>query len=508
MPGTRYESVGHRAPAELRANLDRMRIDEYAKLDAVAIAAAVRAGELSALEVTEAAIGAIDALEPRLNALVLQDFAQAREVARGVSREAPLAGVPFLVKDVNLQVAGWPTTYSSRFFAGAAPLPDSELVVRWRRAGTVFLGKTNTPEFAGNFATEPVYRGTTLNPWNPAVTVGGSSGGAAAAVASGMVPVAHGTDVGGSIRVPAACCGLFGLKPSRGLNPLGPHHAELGAGLNCDHVLSRTVRDSAAFLDATAGPDPGAPYRVVPAVPSYLAALQGPRETLRVACISHSLDGRPVAPEIEARLWDAARLIEALGHKVEPTRFPAEVADLAAGEAWIPLWLMDIAMLIRDRTRELGREPESDEIETMSRYAVERIGRMSAHEYFDVRRLAHRLCLAMLQAFGAFDLILTPATGTLPPPVGVLGANAPDFDLARWGAAGYAFAPFSELFNVTGQPAASLPLFQSASGLPIGIQLVGRQDEDHRLLRVAADLESATAWTNRHPPLWAGAPIA
>lgn len=482
-----------------------MRIDEYAALDAVAIAAAVRAGELSAQEVTEAAIGAIGALEPRLNAIVLQDFGRARDCARRVPRDAALAGVPFLVKDVNLQVAGWPTTHSSRYFADAAPLPDSELVLRWRRAGTVFLGKTNTPEFADNFATEPVFRGTTLNPWDPAVTVGGSSGGAAAAVASGMVPVAHGTDVGGSIRVPAACCGLFGLKPSRGLNPLGPHHAELGAGLNCDHVLTRSVRDSAAFLDATAGPDPGAPYRVLRSVPSYLAALGERRERLRIACIAHTVDGLSVTPEIEARLADAVRLLEGLGHEVEPARFPAELAALAAGEAWMPLWLMDIAMLIRDRARELGREPGPADIETMPRWAVERIGRMSAHEYLDVRRLAHRICLAMLRAFGDFDLVMTPATGSLPPPVGALDANAPDFDFARWGAAGYRFAPFSELFNVTGQPAASLPLFQSAAGLPIGIQLVGRQDEDHRLLCVAADLEAATAWTSRHPPLWAGA---
>jgi amidase len=481
-----------------------MRIDEYAALDAVAIAAAVRSGELSASEVTEAAIGAIGALEPRLNALVLRDFGRARETAQAVSRTAPLAGVPFLVKDVNLQVDGWPTTHSSRFFADAAPLPDSELVLRWRRAGTVFLGKTNTPEFADNFATEPVFRGTTLNPWDPRVTVGGSSGGAAAAVASGMVPVAHGTDVGGSIRVPAACCGLFGLKPSRGLNPLGPHHAELGAGLNCDHVLTRSVRDSAAFLDATAGPDPGAPYRVLRAVPSYLAALAGPPEKLRIACIAHTVDGLAVAPEIAARLQDAVRLVAGLGHEVVPAQFPPEVAAMAAGEAWMPLWLMDIAMLIRDRARETGRDPGPDDIETMPRWALQRIARMSAHEYLDVRRLAHRICLAMLRAFGGFDLIMTPATGTLPPAVGALDANAPDFDFARWGAAGYAFAPFSELFNVTGQPAASLPLFQSAAGLPIGIQLVGRQDEDHRLLRVAADLEAATHWTQRHPPLWAG----
>ena len=482
-----------------------VRIEDYVALDAVAIAAAVRAGELSATEVLEAAIGAIDRLEPQLNVLVLRDFDRARMTARAVSRDAPLAGVPFLVKDVNQQVDGWPTTHSSQFFADAPALADSELVARWRRAGVVFLGKTNTPEFADNFATEPVYRGTTFNPWNRGLTVGGSSGGAAAAVASGMVPVAHGTDVGGSIRVPAACSGLFGLKPSRGLNPLGPHHAELGGGLNCDHVLSRTVRDSAAFLDATAGPDPGAAYRVMKAVPSYLDALKGAPETLRIACISHTLEGLPASPEIQGRLSDAVRLLEALGHEVVPARFPAQVSELAAGEGWMPLWLMDIAMLIRDRTRELGHGPASDEIETMPRYALERIGRMSAHDYLDVRRLSHRICLAMHRAFDAFDLIMTPATATLPPPVGSLDANAPDFDLARWGAAGYAFAPFSEIFNVTGQPAASLPLFQSASGLPIGIQLVGRQDEDHRLLRISADLETATRWTKRHPPLWAAA---
>ncbi len=481
-----------------------MRLDEYAALDAISIARAIQAGELSAVEVTDAAITAIETLDPALNALVLRDFDQARLTARTLSASAPLAGVPFLVKDVNLQVTGWPTTHSSRFFETAQPLPDSELVSRWRRAGVVLLGKTNTPEFADNFATEPVFRGTTFNPWNPAVTVGGSSGGAAAAVASGMVPAAHGTDVGGSIRVPAACCGLFGLKPSRGLNPLGPYHAELGAGLNCDHVLTRTVQDSAAFLDATAGPDPTALYPVQRSVPSYLAALSEPSEKLRIACIAQTIDGLPAAAEIQARLDDTVRLLKDLGHEVIRASFPPELAALAAGESWMPLWLMDIAMLIRDRARELGREPGDFEIETMPRYAYERINRMSAHDYLDVRRLAHRICGVMLHHFKPFDLILTPATGSLPPAVGALDANAPDFDLTKWGAAGYAFAPFSELFNVTGQPAASVPLFQSLCGLPLGMQIIGRQGEDHRVLRVAYDLQKATEWTARHPALWIG----
>jgi amidase len=481
-----------------------MRVDEYAAMDAVAIAAAVRSGQVSALEITDAAIAAIESLNPRLNALVLQDFDRARDSARKVLLSAPLAGVPFLVKDVDVQVTEWPTTYSSRFFAAAKPLPDSEIVTRWRRAGTMLLGKTNTPEFADDFITEPAFRGPTLNPWDANVIVGGSSGGAAAAVASGMVPAAHGSDVGGSIRVPAACCGLFGLKPSRGLNPLGPYHGEMGGGLNCEHVLTRSVRDSAAFLDATAGPEQGAPYRVARSVPSYLTALKEPGTSLRIACISNRLDGSAVEPQIEAGLEAAAALLEDLGHEVIPSRFPAEVAMDAAGEGWAALWLIDIAALIAQRARDLGCEPGLTDIEQLPRYIVARIARMSALEYLEVRSLAHRVSLAMAREFDAYDVIMTPATATLPPPRGLIDGNAPDFNYERWAAAAYGFAPFSEIFNVTGQPAASLPMFESDAGLPIGIQLVGRQDQDHVLLRLAADLENATRWMSRHPPVWAG----
>ncbi len=481
-----------------------MRIEEYAAMDAVAIAAAVQSGQVSALEVTDAAIAAIEMLNPRLNALVLTDFERARDDARRVRRNLPLAGVPLLIKDADIQVERWPTTFSSRFFADAKPLPDSEIVSRWRRAGIVFLGKTNTPEFADDFVTEPVLRGATLNPWDARVTVGGSSGGAAAAVASGMVPVAHGSDVGGSIRVPAACCGLFGLKPSRGLNPLGPYHGEMGGGLNCEHVLTRSVRDSAAFLDATAGAEPGAPYRVSRPVHSYLEALERPSAPLRIACLERRIDGSAVAPEVGAKLARAAALLAEQGHEVVAARFPAAVATAAAGEGWSALWLIDIAMTIRDRARELGREPGAADIEQLPRYVLGRIGRMSALEYLEVRRAAHRVSLAMAQEFDGFDLIMTPATATLPPVRGLIDSNSPDFDFERWAAVSYGFAPFSEVFNVTGQPAASLPMFESDSGMPIGIQLVGRQDQDHVLLRLAADLEWSTGWASRHPPLWAG----
>ena len=481
-----------------------MKLREYAALDAVAVAASVRSGDLSAIEVTDAAIAAIEALDPQLNALVLKDFERAHNTAMKLRIDLPLAGVPFLIKDIGVYVDGWPTTMSSRFYADAKPRPDSEIVKRWRSAGTVFLGKTNTPEFADDFTTEPAFRGVTRNPWNPALTVGGSSGGAAAAVASGMVPVASGSDVGGSIRVPAACCGLVGLKPSRGLNPLGPYFAEGGGGLNCEHVLSRSTRDCAAFLDATSGPEIGAPYRVQRPVASYLEALTKPAGKLRVACITDPIGGTPVDSEIQKKLAETAALLADMGHEIQHRRFPAAVDEAAAGEGWTALWVMDAAVAIRDRSIELGRPPRQDEVERLSRFIMERIDRLSALDYILVKRLAHRVNLAMSEEFADVDLLLTPSTATLPPPVGSINSNAPDFSVDRWSALSYAFAPFSEVFNVTGQPAVSIPVFRAASGIPIGMQLIGKQDHDHVVLRVAADLEAATQWTACHPPYWAG----
>ncbi len=482
-----------------------MKLSEYAGHDGVGLAALVRSGDVPAIEITEAAIAAIEALDPSLNALVLADFESAREQARAVRRDAPLAGVPFLVKDVGVHVEGWPTTHSSRFFAGAAPRADSEIVARWRRAGVVLLGKTNTPEFADEFVTEPTLRGVTRNPWNADRTVGGSSGGAAAAVAAGMVPVAAGSDVGGSIRVPAACCGLFGLKPSRGLNPIGPYHAEGGAGLNCEHVLSRTVRDSAAFLDATAGPEPGAPYRVHRSVPSYLEALAQPVGRLRIACVIESPGHAALDGAIEHAVLETARALEDAGHVVVRMRLPEAVHAATSGEGWSLLWIMDTAMAVADRRRELGRAPTQDEVERLTLHLVDRAERASALDYLAVKRLAHGVNLAMARHFEHYDLILTPSTATLPPPVGSIPADGAGFDYARWVARSYAFAPYSELFNVTGQPAASLPVAMSADALPIGVQLVGRQDRDHVLLAVAAGLERRIGWTRRRPPHWAGA---
>jgi amidase len=481
-----------------------MQIEEYSSRDAVGLADLVRRREVTPLEVVEAAIGAVEAIDPQLHALVLKDYERARGHARAVQSDLPLSGVPFLIKDMVIYADGWPTTHCSRFFANATPRPDSEIVRRWRAAGAVFLGKTNSPEFAEDFATEPAFRGPTFNPWNSCFTVGGSSGGAAAAVASGMVPVAHGSDLGGSIRVPAACCGVFGLKPSRGLNPAGPYATEASGGLNCEHVISRSVRDSAAFLDATAGPEPGAPYSVQRAVPSYLKALDQPLPPLRIASLDRRMDGTRIDPEIAARVADAAAMLEALGHTVVAGSFPEALAPALAGDSWSALWLLDIAQMIEEHAAELARRPAPGEIEQFSSYILARVKRMSALEYMTARKAAHTAALAMAREFAPFDFMLLPTTSTLPIPLGSTATNGPGFDYGRWVEIAYGFAPFTEIFNVTGQPAASLPLFQAANGMPIGMQLVGRQNEDHRLLRLAADLELMSGWRSRHPPLWAG----
>ena len=337
---------------------------EYRYLDALTLAGLIAKREVSAAEVLEAAVSSAEALNPGVNAVILTRYEAARVEAARIDVEdlkgRPLAGVPFLLKDVNLFAADMPTRFASRFFADAKSKGESTMVRRWREAGLVTLGKSNTPEFAGDFVTEPRLYGPTLNPWNRAVTVGGSSGGAAVAVASGMVPLAHGTDLGGSIRIPAACCGVFGFKPSVGLNPLGPHWEEIASGLDSDHVLSRTVRDSAASLDATAGPDTGTRLGRLPPRGGFLAGLSAPSQRLRIGVATTDATGRPAGPaQIEA-VERTALLLEGLGHNIEPYAIPSA----AQPEAWFDsLWTVDVVRLVDERVHELARPPREDELE-------------------------------------------------------------------------------------------------------------------------------------------------
>lgn len=463
-----------------------MRIDEYKRLDAVEIASLVRSRQIDPIEVTEAALTVVQETNPVLNAVVLLDPERARKEAARVDRTAPLAGVPFLVKDNNQFVANWPTTYSSRFYEGVAPQPDSEFIARLRRAGAVLIGKTNTPEFAADWTTEPTFRGPTRNPWNTQHSAGGSSGGAAAAVASGMVPAAHGNDNGGSIRVPAAVCGLFGLKPTRGLVPIGPWFGELAAGLNSEHVLTRTVRDSAAFLDVLAGPEPGGRYQVRKVVDSYVDELAKALPPLRIGLADRAPGGAKIDPEIEAAVRNVAQLLEGAGHNVGAIRLEDDAELMAEAEK---VWFTEIAMLVRARERELGRKPGLGEIEAMTAYAVRLAADLDAVDYLDALQRVHHGACRFLSSTDRFDLLVTPTTGRFPPLIGELDSRTDAFDYAVWSRKSADFAPFTALFNVTGQPAASVPAGVSSQGLPIGVQLIGRPGRDDIVLRVASLIE-------------------
>ncbi len=452
--------------------------DEYSARDGIALGQLISKGEVSAQEVRRAAIEAIERLNPKLNAVIATCFETAR-AAPEVSGTSPLSGVTFLLKDVNLYDKEMPTRFASRFFSGARPKGDSAMVASWRRAGLSILGKTNTPEFAGEFVTEPATYGPALNPWNAAHTVGGSSGGAGAAVASGMVPIAHGTDLGGSIRIPAACCGVFGFKPSVGLNPLGPFVEEIAGGLDSDHVLTRTVRDSAASLDITSVGAGG-----------FLEALDAPLRRLRIGVAALSPEGIVAGPNQRAALDRTAARLSELGHELSEYRYPAEAG---AGPWFDPLWMMDVHHLVAQHAAEIGRQPAPGELEPLSRHAFDTIASLSAADYFASRMAKQSAAVALDRSMERLDIVLTPTLAADPVPLGELAyTKFPTVD--AWGTAGYSFAPFSAPANIAGQPSASLPAGLTVNNLPIGVQITGRRGQDALVLRLARLIEEAMPW--------------
>jgi amidase len=479
-----------------------MNANEYSRLDGVALAAAIKRGDVSAMEVTETAIGVIEKLNPELNAVVMTVFDNAREKAKGDLADTDLSGVPFLLKDVNQFSHDMPTTFSCAFFADADAKPDSELVARWRKAGLNILGKTNTPEFAEDFVCEPTLRGVTLNPWNPEVTTGGSSGGAGAAVASGMVPLAHATDLGGSIRIPAACCGVFGLKPTTGLNPMGPYYPEISGGFNSDHVLSRTVRDSAAALDTSAGPMFGARYHVRPIVDSYLKALDQSAPKLRIGVSKRTPYGDAVGSNQEQAVDKTCAALESMGHELVEYRHPD---DLGLGSWMESLWMMDLVYEIENRIQELGREPEHREVDALTRYCREHVASLTAMDLYRARQGAHEASIKLMNSMSDLDMVLTPALGSDPIAVGELDSRTDAFTMEEWSEKGHAFAPFAYICNISGQPSASLPVELVEGEHPCAVQLAGHHLQDHVVLQVSQQLEEHFQWSNYRPPVWAGA---
>ncbi|MCR6497579.1 amidase [Shinella sp. CPCC 101442] len=449
---------------------------EYSALDGVALADLIARGEVSREQVTAAAIGVIESRNPDLNAVIRYNFDGIRDGSSEI--RSMLDGVPFLLKDANLYSSGMPTTFGSAFFRDAAARPDSLMVDRWRKAGLSILGKTNTPEFAAEFVTEPRAYGTTKNPRAPGLTVGGSSGGAAAAVAAGMVPIAHATDLGGSIRIPAACCGVFGFKPTAGLNPVGPYFAEIAGGLNSDHVVTRSVRDSAASLDITAGRKPEGG--------SYLKALHQPTGRLRIGISAVDPMGRRSGAEQQQALSDAARLLEGLGHDVFEYVYPEGLSA-----PWFDdLWIFDIVKLVDERAREIGRSPEREELEPLTWHLLEKAkaGGPAAHAAAQTARIGYNT--RYLGSMQEIDIVLTPTLAANPPKVGTLAFTSFD-GVDAWNEAGYGFAPFSTPSNISGQPSASCPWFASTSGLSIGVQISGKPGGDLLVLQLAAQLEEA-----------------
>ncbi|HEU0238465.1 MAG TPA: amidase [Micromonosporaceae bacterium] len=469
------------------------------RLDATDQAALVRHGDVTATELVSAAIARIEDLNPTLNAVITTTYDRALGSAAAGVPAGPFTGVPYLVKDLAIEVAGVRFTEGSRFLADLVSTTDQELTQRLRRAGLVILGKTNTCEFGMSATVEPLLHGATHNPWDVTRTPGGSSGGSAAAVAAGLVPFAHGNDLGGSIRFPASCCGLFGFKPSRGRNPLGPEYGDVCNGFAVEHALTRSVRDSAALLDATAGPDLGDPYNAPPAPDGGFAA-EVAREPgrLRIAYSAQPPGGHPVHPHCVAALDETLRLCEHLGHEVVEAELPGLDdrigAAIGATYGGAVTWILDYWI------RRIGREPEADEIEPYTRALWESGRHISAGDYLlavtDLQAFARRVA----GFFTRYDVWLTPTLAQPPLPLGEMVSTADD----PW-RAGRNSAPFvafpAIVANITGAPAMSVPMFWSADGLPIGVHFLGRYGDDATLFRLAGQLERAAPWGNRWPEL-------
>ena len=467
-------------------------MDDLAFASAAETAALVRAGGASAREVVEAALRRIEALEPALNAFIELDGERALADADAVSTEQPFAGVPIAIKG-NTPVEGWELTHGSRFLAGQRPDHSAYLVRRLREAGFVVVGTTNVPEFSILPTTEPRHTGVTRNPWDLERTPGGSSGGSGAAVASGMLPLAHGNDGGGSIRIPASCCGLVGLKPSRGRVSRGP---DLGdSWLVCDGVLTRTVADTALALDVLGGYEVGDANWAPRPVEPYVTAMRRAPGRLRVAITATNAFDADVDEEAIHGLRVAAELFAALGHDVVEAAPAWPTPD--ALRVFISVYGPGIALGIDAGVRRAGRDPAEDELEPLSRALYERAKQTPSVAYLGALAQLQAVARGLVAFFADFDVLVTPGLAERPLRIGECNGlgEQPMHDLTRSGL----FTPYTSLFNVTGQPAISVPVGFGADGLPTNVQLVGKPLCEDMLLQVAAQMEAANPWAHQRP---------
>ncbi|MEQ8556713.1 MAG: amidase [Henriciella sp.] len=472
----------------------------FADQDATALAALVRNREVSPGELLDAALESARAAQDELNCFsqFFEDHAR-KQVTEGLP-VGPFAGVPFATKDLGVRLEGLPLTNGSRAFRDNVATFDSALAERYREAGFVIFAQTTSPEFGLTTSTESALYGKTRNPWDTGRTSGGSSGGASATVASGVLPVAHASDGGGSIRIPAACTGLVGLKPSRGRVPMGPPMSENWFGLSTHHCVSRSVRDSAALLDATHGQEPGARYIAPPPQTSYLTASQRDPRPLKIALWTTAPNGVRPDKEADAGLKATGKLLQSLGHHVEEAG-PALDGD-ALGKGMMMIVSSFMAAVADEREQAFGRKIGADDFEPVSMRFIE-LGRtvpMSELVKTNNAFLEAAFAFETFMDEGGYDLILAPTLARPPVELGVLSLDPEDFD--AYGEAITGFAPWCPVFNQTGWPAISLPLHQTADNLPLGMMFGARLGREDLLYAIAGQIERAAPWANRRPPVW------
>jgi amidase len=466
----------------------------FSDYDALGLAELVRRGETHADELLGWAIDNLETVNPRLNCIAHSHYDEARAQIRAGLAPGAFRGVPFIVKDLGISLGGTVTSCGSLAFRDYRPSVDSELTARYKRAGLVIFGKSTTPELGLAYTTESKAFGLTRNPWNLDYSAGGSSGGAAAAVAAGIIPMAHASDGGGSIRVPASCTGLFGLKPSRGRMPCGPRTTERWLGLSISHAVTVSVRDSAALLDATCGIEAGSRYSA-PAPPAggYLAALERPPRALRIALMLDSPTGSPVDPACLAAARQAASLCESLGHRVEEASPKLEVQAMTEG--FLGVISVMTAQSLRDRGADRGSPVSPEELETVTRIFWQQGQEASGLAIADANIAFQAAAIVMADFLSGFDVLLTPALARPPARLGTLALSP--LDLAAYTREVSTYSPFTTLANMTGQPSMSVPLHWTANGLPVGALFTGRYGDEASLFSLAAELERAQPWAGK-----------
>jgi amidase len=474
-------------------------LTDYSSHDGLGLAALVARKEVTAKELLDTALAAVAKVNPQINA-VLQTLPEmaAKEIA-AQPLTGPFAGVPFVIKELVLHAKNVRLDSGCRLAQGSVPSEDTELMARFRRAGLVLMGTTQTPELGYNPTTETVLFGPVHNPWDLTRSAGGSSGGSGAAVAAGIVPMAHANDGGGSIRIPAACDGLVGLKPTRDRTPTGPDYADPLCGLAIEFAVTRSVRDAAALLDAVAGPDVGAPAMIAPPARPYAQEVGAPTGKLRIAWTTTPASGEKIDPECVKAVHETVRTLQDLGHTLIEGG-PKYDWDSFLNNVHL-IWSAFTALSVDVAAKSLGRKPGLDNLEAVTLACYEDGKRISALDLLYAQAHGNMLSRSVGAFFETVDALVTPTIARPPVPLGELNQNHPGMTAMEWTRQVFTYCPFTPLFNSTGQPAISLPLYATAAGLPIGVQVAGRFGDEATLIRLASQLEQARPWAKRRPPV-------